>query len=329
MAELAGLRPRAAWFSYLGALGGCLDYLGVEASPTWLAGGTGTAFIMNMQANADVASPIAWDGLCVNPCRPTNPGLVMRLGGNVGYAVRAVCGCPHGQARELDEKREQAWDLVRESIDQGLPCLGFELAHPEFFTISGYTDEGYLFIMAGDDGAPDTVAGPKPWRELGAEIGWVRVEAVSVGDPAPDEVVVREALRSVSATMTQPPGPGEFILGLVGYDMWAKALHHGTADRFGHRYNAACWAELRTHAAAFLRETKERLPGRADGLLEEAAGHYQAVADKLQAARALHPFLDAAGEHLQSDEAAGLVQEAGASESQGFPLLGRIADALA
>jgi hypothetical protein len=328
-AQLEGIHPRPGWFSYLGALGGCLDYLGIAASPAWLAGGSGAAFIMNMRADADVASPIAWDGLCVNPCQPSNPGLVMRLGDNLGFRTQAVCACPHGEARDLDAAREQAWSLVRESIDQGLPCLGFELAYPEFFIISGYSDEGYVFVMAGDEGAPDTVAGPRPWRELGAEIGWVRAQAVQPGTSAPDDVVVREALRAVTAAMTRPPGPSEFVMGLVGYEMWAAAVEDGKADSFGHRYNAACWAELRGHAAGFLREAKERLLGRADGLLEEAAGHYQTAADRLQAVHVLHPFTEAYGERLQSDEAAGLIREAGAAEGQGFPLLRQIADALA
>jgi len=140
---------------------------------------------------------------------------------------------------------------------------------------------------------------------------------------------VQEALRSAVARMSRPAEGGGFVLGLEGYCMWAQALEEGRASGFGHRYNAAAWAELRTYAAAFLREAKERLPGRADGLLDEAIAHYALVADKLQAVHALHPFRDEEGERIHSPEAAELVREAGAAEAQGLPLLGRIADALA
>lgn len=326
--QLDGIRPRPGFFSYLGALGGCLDYLGIEASPAWLCGGLGTAFVMNMQAKVDVACPVAWDGLCVNLCQPDGLGMMVRLGPNLGFGLRAACGCAYGQHRDLEAARQQAWDLARESLDQGLPCFGFELAWPEFFVINGYTDEGYCFVMPGEAGKPETVAGPKAWRELGVGVGWVRVHAVSRGSAAPDDVVVREALTAATACMTRPPGKNEYIMGLVGYDMWADALEQGLADSFGHRYNAAAWSELKAHAAPFLREARQRLPGRADALLDEAQGHYQVVADRLQAVTALHPFMDVQGECLQSSEAAALVRQAGAAERQGFPLLARIVEAL-
>ncbi len=327
-AHLDGLHTRPAWFTYLGALGGCLDYLGVEVSPGWLYGGTGLAFILNMRADVEVGSPIAWDWLCVNPCQPTNPGMVPRLAPNLGYETRDVCGCPHGEYRDLERARERAWQLVRESLDEGLPCLGYELAYPEFFIITGYADEGYTFLMPGSDGAREREAGPKPWQEISPAVQWVRVQAVLPGTPAPDDAVVREALRAATRQMTQRPAAGDFILGLIGYDLWAEALEHGRADGFGHRYNAACWAELRAQAVAFLREARERLPGRADALLDEAVGHYGVVAEKLQALHALHPFLDVQGDRIRSQEAAGLVRDAAAAERQGLPLLARIADAL-
>ena len=327
-AQLEGIRPRRAWVTYYGAVGGCLDYLGVELSDAWLYGGTGWPFIMDMEASVEVASSIAWDGLCVNPCQPHCPGTIVRLEPNLGYTVQAVCSCPYGQHRDTDAARERGWNLVRESIDEGVPCLGFELVHPEFFVIAGYTDEGYLFVMPETDGGPEALSGPAPWREVGSCVRWIRFQAIRPGTRAPDEVVVREALRTASERMSRPPDGGPFVLGLQGYDMWSAALEEGRASGFGHRYTVACYAELRTHGAAFLREAKERLPGRADGLLDEAVGHYATVADRLQAARSLHPFKDEEGELIQSPEAAQLVREAGAAEREGFPLLAQIADAL-
>jgi len=327
-AQLPGLHARFAWFSYLGALGGCLDYLSLPFSPEWLYGGTGMAFMMNMGADADPGSPVAWEWLCVNPCHEHSPGMVSRLGPSLGYQTRDVCGCLYGQARDLDAARERAWDLVRESIDQGLPCLGFELAHPEFFVITGYTDDAYTFLVPGQDGS-ETVAESGPWREIGPCVQYIRVQAVLPGLPAPDEVVVREALCAVTASMSGRPADGQFVTGLAGWDLWEAGLEQGLANSFGHRYNAACYAELRTQAVAFLREAKARLPGRADGLLDQAIGHYVDAADRLGAAQALHPFMDVEGERLRSEEAAALICDAAAADRRGFALLEPIANAMA
>jgi hypothetical protein len=181
------------------------------------------------------------------------------------------------------------------------------------------------------DGTTDleTKAGPVARHEVGRVVQWMRFQAVLPGSPERDEVVVREALSTVAAAMTEPPEESRFRFGLAGYDIWAKALETGAAGGFGHRYNAAVWRELKAHAAAFLHEARDGLPGRADGLLDEAIHHYLTVADKLRAVCTLHPFIDTRDEgHIRSSEAAQLVREAGAAEREGLRMLNPIADAL-
>jgi hypothetical protein len=326
--QLAGISPRPAAISYFGAVGGCLDYLRVDASEAWLYGGTAWAFVMTMEASVDVASPIAWDGLCVNPCHSAGPGAVTQLEPNVGYTTLAVCSCPFGQHRDTDAARKRAWDLVRQSIDEGVPCLGFDLASPEFAIIAGYTDEGYLSVAHVPGSGAEPVTSPVPWDGIGQCVQWIRVQAIRPSAPPPEQVVVSEALRAALKRMSRPPDGGPFVVGLQGHDLWAAALEDGRASDLGHRYTAAAYAELRSQGAAFLREAKQRLPGRADGLLDEAIGHYGIAAARLQALSALHPPVDDPGECLLSPEAAELVRQAGAAERRGFPLLAQIADAL-
>jgi hypothetical protein len=128
--------------------------------------------------------------------------------------------------------------------------------------------------------------------------------------------------------MARPPSEDPFVLGLKGYGMWAAALDEGRAQGFGHRYNAACYAELRTQGVAFLREARGRLSSNLGGLFDEAIGHYAVVADRLQAVCALHPFRDEAAERIESPEAAELVRQAGTAETQGLAALGRVAEAM-
>lgn len=326
--RLEGLRPRQAEVSYFGAVGGCLDYLGVEATDAWLQGGTGWAFMSCMSANVDIAAPIAWDGLCTNDCFATNPGIVARLGANLGYETRTICACPHGSHRELDAARAAAWGLVRESIDAGYPCIGFELAYPVFFVIEGYQDESYSFLIPAGDGTDAVVRASTKWEDMARMVGWVRVQSFARTAPAPDEVVVREALGAASERMSRGGDEGMFVTGLTAFDLWAKALEEGTADGLGHRCNAAAWAELRRHAVGFLREARDRLPGRADGPFDEALGHYAISAERMDALHRLHPTPGTEGEKIQSGDAASLVREAAAAEALGLPLLARIAEAV-
>ncbi len=326
--RLEGLRPRAGELSYPAAVGGCLDYLGVDASVAWLEGGTGLAFMACMSADADIAAPIAWDGLCVNDCGPRNPGIVARLERNLGYESETVCSCPFGAHRQTEEARAAAWRLVQRSLADGVPCIGFELAYPEFFVIDGIEDESYTFIIPANDGTTAAVRAALGWSDLAREIGWVRVQAICPVEPAPDEAVVREALATVHERMNREAEEGMFVTGLRALDLWARALEQGEAQGFGHRRNAAAWAELRRNAVGFLREARDRLNGRASGLLDEAIGHYAISAERMEALHQLHPVREVEGEKIRSEEGAQLLREALAAETEGLPLLARIAAAV-
>ncbi len=317
-----------AWVSYLGSVKACLDYLGVDISRPWLYGGSGWAFVMCMGPDADPAGPVAWDAVCVNPCSPANPGMVARLAPDLGYQIEAVCGCPFGACRDLEDAKQRAFALVRRSIDQGIPCMVYDLDYPEFFVVTGYDEVGYHYLAPGPDGGPATPAGPKPWQEIAACVGWVRAQAVRRHAPAADEVVVRQALGAVVERMTRPPDGSIFATGLAGYDLWAQALEEGKAQDFGHRCCAASYAELRREGVAFLREARTRLPGRADGLFDEASGWYGLASERLEQLCDLHPFRNEGNERIRSGEAAQLLREAKAAEAEGLPVLGRIAETL-
>jgi len=326
--KLDGLGTTQAWFSYLGTLKSCLEYLGNETSRPWLYGGTGLAFTMNMAPDADPAGPIAWDVLCVNDCSPTHPGMVSRLSTNLGFRTKSVCACAYGAHTDTEAARKAAWDLVRGAIDEGLPCIVHELEVPSFSVVNGYDETGYLYLVPGENKVPYEQAGPAPWAKLGNMIGWVHAEAIVPCDPAPDEVVVRDALRELVERMGRPNPGSYFIAGLDGYEAWASGLERGQAQGFGHRYNTAIWLELRQEGVTFLKEAKQRLPGRVDGLIDEALGWYEIARSKLAHLHVLHPPAHIEGERIQSDDAAQLLREARQAEEKGLPVLGKIAEAL-
>ena len=82
------------------------------------------------------------------------------LGKNIGYEHAGMVGS-HKSQDNFAEKQQEAWDMVRQAIDEEIPCYGWELGFPEYYVINGYDDIGYYY-----DG-PEPGSGPKPWRELG------------------------------------------------------------------------------------------------------------------------------------------------------------------
>jgi hypothetical protein len=222
-------------------------------------------------------------------------------------------------------KQREAWDYVRRSLDRGVPCYGWELDVPEFYTIHGYDETGYHYT-----GPPlYESAGPKPWQEPGVnENGGPEMYAVELCEPAPDATVVRDALSAALEHARTPEqwtvGPRSF--GPRAYDTWADALDSGTADRFGLGYNGAVWAECRTQAVAFLEEAKQRLPGRADAAFDEAIGHFEVVRDRLAELSRLYPFKPDSGEAelVTSPAGAVLAREAGSGERAGLAVFERL-----
>jgi len=120
------------WVTHLGCIKGCLEYLGVKISSEWLYGGTGHAFILNISKDLCPSGPTAW-----------NTEILFKLGKNLGYRINGVTS--YKKDKDFREKQEKAYELVKDSINKGYPCYGWELDIPKYYVIYGYDDEGYLY----------------------------------------------------------------------------------------------------------------------------------------------------------------------------------------
>lgn len=228
-------------------------------------------------------------------------------------------------------KQAAAWAHVRTALDSNVPCYGWELDVPEFYVLYGYDDAGYYYSGPGCDKGK----GPKPWRDLGvSQIGWLQVSTVKAVPPAPDPKTVKEALQAALAHAQNPRGLAPpYRCGLAGYDVWAKALREGKADRFGQGYNGACWSECRRMAVRFLKEAKERLAGQAGAAFDEAIAAYAAVSENLETLAEQHPFQPppakgAPEETLADPEGADPLMDAAAAERKGLAALGAVIQAI-
>lgn len=273
---LENLRWEPRWVSYLGCLRGCLRHLGLDLSDAWLYGGTGHAFALYVHDAVCPSGPTALD------LRPIDA-----LAGNLGIVIETAQGAGNGP-RPTDAQ-QSAWDLARRALDAGRPCLGWELAIPEYYVVNGYDETGYYYSGPGTGEG----AGPAPWQDLGRTgIGLAAMASVDVGEAADDATTVREALAYALLHAKHPAfdAEPEYGAGLDGYARWIEALANGTALEIGAAYNAVVWAECRVNAAAFLAEAAARLGGGAAPLLEEAGDRYETVAARLAAVAARFPF---------------------------------------
>lgn len=277
MKKLENLKWVPRWVSHLGCIKGCLNYLNIEVSDAWLYGATGHAFVLNVCGDMCPSGPTDWD-----------TKMFLKLGRNVGYTLEGVSGWKGN--RDLTQLQQRAWDHVKNAIDQGLPCYGWELDMPEYYIIFGYDDTGYTISGPGcDDGR-----GPVDWCKLGtSEIGVVEVLSVRPSKSPNDRKVVRDAL-SYGLEHAQHPekytDPRCFG-GLKGYDAWIRSVERGTAAAFGLAYNTAVWAECRKYAVAFLREARERLDDAGlNPFMEKAIEDFENVSQNLEAVKEAYPF---------------------------------------
>lgn len=126
------LKYRNFWVTRLGALKACMEFLGKTDSDAWLFGATGHAFVLNVAPDACSSGPTAW-----------NCDMITNLAHNLGVSVNAVNSWR--TEHDFALKQKIAWENTKRALDKGLPCYGWELGIPEFYTICGYNDHGYLY----------------------------------------------------------------------------------------------------------------------------------------------------------------------------------------
>ena len=316
---LEGLQWQQHTISQLGCIEGCLKYLGSDISSAWLFGGTGHAFVINIQQGLDPSGPTAWDWSAIHD-----------LGPNLGYTTERIFCRKEDAGDTYPDKQKEAWDFVRAAIDRGVPCYGWEVHPwiPDYYVINGYDDTGYYY-SGWESG------GPLEWQKLGdMDVKVLQAFSVERCEPAADEKVLKDMLAHVLPRVAKPDGwinhPG-YTSGQPAFEAWAKEVEEGRAIKDGHAYNALCWHECRAMAVEFLQEAKKRLAGKCDADFGKAIADYTVVRDRLKAVADLHPMSHQGwdGEtKVTSPEAAALLREASAAEQKGIDALRRIAAAL-
>ena len=265
--QLEGLRPAYRNMTLLGCIKGCLRHLGRDVDDAWLYGVTGAAFMLNIDQKVDVSGPTSWDCGHLRKMAP-------HLGISLSNHVRALVS-----DADFEQKQQAAARFVREKIDAGIPCYGWD-GCMEWLTVNGYSDAACLqFSHYFGDGYR-----VQPWTKLGRQIPNVfEVTSVELAKPPADEgATVRAALEfALSHGLTGQPLDPKHAEGVQGYDLWIQCLASGdwrNADGLpGVHHNVACWHECRCYAERFLRLAGEKLGDPLKPMFNDAADRYKEV----------------------------------------------------
>jgi len=255
---------------------------------------------------------------------------------NLGFAVRTA-----GQQTNTPptpDELEEGISLLHDSLDRGIPALGWDLFIPEWGIIYGYDDDRR--VLRCRDIQMD---GDLPYEKLGrGEVTELYVLTVAESQPVDRLSMLEGALRLAVSHARTPYAElveGSHRNGLAAFDAWIEAFGNRTVDPFGNSVNAGKVADAREFAARFLRELSEQggaylgeaeRDARVRQIALEAAGQYGIVAERLAELRAMFPFPQGGepNEDAQAARAIELLRDAKAAEEQGVGQLERLLDAL-
>ena len=203
---------------------------------------------------------------CVDWCA-LSAGIALGCGRSVTSYVSFDCLTEERRNERILAHARHVFDLAAREVEAGRPCVVWGLGVPEFGVVRGVEGEEYLCVACG----------PTPER--------LRWDAVSApGGPAfwafpsrnePHAGADRFAIRRGAQAIMKLAHTRKEVCGLPAYDAWAQHLRDRRANRWGHGYNAQCWAEARAYARDFL----GRAAGRNEAVAEPLGHAGEAFAD--------------------------------------------------
>lgn len=297
--------------SVVSCIKSALYYLGVHVSLGWIS--APYAFMLNINDEVSFKGPEYW----------YDKGCFDELVRNCGGIIENFLGSRNDI--DISQKRKEAWNLIRASINKGLPCYAWEMDKPLYYLIAGYDETGYYYIE------PDSlkITGPKPYNELGeSEWGILEIHIIRPGSIS-DNLKTLKDIFEYAISIDNPeiycPLSG-YTMGTDAYRIWWEALSRGNVDYYGIAYNASFWAKCKSLAALFLQEGKLRI-GIMEDLFNRAILNYEHTAKSLTRLSQLYPLNKTSDLNIneqQKEEAIRLLKAAHKSEIDGLAEINRI-----
>lgn len=271
---LPGIKYHPCTPPLVGCIKSSLDYIGIHVSTGWIS--APYAFMLNINNEVSFKGPEYWN----------DNGCFDELIRNCGGVVKNFSG--HKWEDNICEKRKEAWDMIRDSVDKGLPCYAWEMDKPLYYLIAGYDETGYYYI----EHDSMKIVGPKPYTALGeSEWGTLEIHIVRPGSISDNLKTIKDVFEyalNVGHPDIYHPNDS-YTMGADAYRVWWEALSNGTADNYGVAYNASFWSKCKGLAALFLQEGKLRI-GAMEDLFDSATAYYDNAAKSLSRLSKLFPL---------------------------------------
>lgn len=302
---LPGIKYHPCTPPLVGCIKSSLDYLGIHVSTGWIS--APYAFMMNINSKVSFMGAEFWDDKgCFDE-------LIRNCGGIHEYFSGYIC------ESNIEQKRKEAWDIIRDSISKGFPCYAWEMDKPLYYLIAGYDKVGYYYI----DQESMKIAGPKPFDELGkSEWGVLEVHIIRPGNISDNLKTLKDIFEyavSVNNPDIYPPNPG-YTMGTCAYQVWWEALSNEIFDYYGVAYNASFWAKCKKLASLFLQEAKLRV-GIMNDIFDRAISNYENTAASLMQLSNMFPLSKIPDSNIteeQKEKAVKLLKAAQKSEMNGL-----------
>lgn len=285
-----------------------------EISLTEFMGYSSHAFRININGdNVDVAGPTGYEWEDILP-----KGLL-----NLGFRCKWL-RTPNFTP-PTPEMLTEALEMIQDSIDRGIPAVGWDLLIPEFGIIYGYDDgESVLHVK---DPRGD---GKLPYEKLGrGQATETFVLTLTDSFDISKELMLSGALDMIIDHARRRQHKYElpkYENGLKAYDAWIQAFTNRTVDAFGNSYNTSVVYDARKHAYRFLRGLAmdwngvSTLAKEVRKRAECAAEHYAKVEQSLAALNEMFPFPDGGtpNDPVHAERAITQLNAAKAAEEKGL-----------
>lgn len=276
-----------------------LRSMGKSVTMAEVMGFSGYAFVLNVRRSTIGAeSPMIWDWDTFISNGLLNLGFHSRY---VDYQHYKNAGASPHKTRNL----LYTLDMIRESIDKGVPAIVSSAISYELALVYGYDDEKQV-LYAADPQACEEIpysslytGSPKIDKAISRELyAFVLDGELDDNRRHPDHKLLRLLQRVIRHSEGNDPTFMPCTGGLPAYEEWIAAFENGTVDPLGNASNLHLYGWFREQAVSFWRERIEenqcREPGENNNavkeMMQQAKRCYEAVSESLGKLRELFPF---------------------------------------
>jgi len=281
------------WLSYLGAMSGCLRYLGVKCGTMDVGGHSGYSFLVNVAKGE--TCPSGPTALHLKTFREMVRG-TESLGWKLDLFTHerpypAIAGKPTPSEIALVRG---IFRLVKKEIDQNRrPVVLWGLVAPEYGIVKGYQGESYLVSTFRGLSTPGKPEEPVPYQDLkapGCIDAFYFRERLRIRPAKARREALQRAIDFASGTVEVQKN---YVAGPDALEAWAEVLEtadDGRQNYMGNSYVAACVEEGRTLSGQFLKHLAKRSTARQSRYLLEAARSYEKGARFMSSFTRMFPF---------------------------------------